>query len=351
MPAILIKIEDANVQRYIQKFPFLNNIKDQRRNEDILKQVANSICTRECKQKEEIPLDYISDCNYTPPEEDFKLYEEALGTLKLTRKIMEHYIDDYYWKTVQTGLFKAKNILSVGCGDGIELIFLRIHSPNARIVAIDWDNKVGTLLLDKLNVEYYCGDVNVILEKLGNDFDIIFSNHFLEHMHNPDQILKKFFTKLKSNAALVSVLPMDGIDDNVFSRECKNILEDPESLHMLDLGYFDLGHPWKTNPYDLYSSLRLAGFHDVSFLNRPGHLTRKLSFNKSRLVRFRKLNKTLYNLTFGFLYKAMKLIFPVNIPVYLVKFLYAIDSRVWFGSIPLKNAQAPEVLFIARRRG
>jgi len=347
VPAILIDIKDAYLQKYLQVFPALNNLKDQKQNAAALQQIKQSIKTRRWPSSTPPLISEGAVEKSRPTAEERCYFTDIFNVLGVNTSKCNQLIDDYYWKLVSSGLCNKQKILSIGPGDGMELIFLRRLSPNAKIIAVDWEASIESSLLKKIDIEYRCGNIFELIDQIPNDFDSIFSNHFIEHLYQPDDLLQKLFVKLIQGGLLVSALPLDTANGAPFNQEIQRILHQPESLHALDLGFFDPGHPWKTTPLDLSGTLRNAGFSEIFFYQRFSHLTRELALNKKGWACYVRGMEMLYRVTLGFLGKTIRFLFGDKIPGIVIKIFFSIETRLAFGSAKLKNRCAPEILFVA----
>ncbi len=104
----------------------------------------------------------------------------------------------------------AEKILSIGCGGGAELFFLRLRAPNARIKAADWSNTLRAEFADVVGVNFSIQDLTKIGEFPERNFDVIFSNHVIEHLYNPDEVIGEIRKLLAPGGLFVSAVPLDG---------------------------------------------------------------------------------------------------------------------------------------------
>jgi SAM-dependent methyltransferase len=177
-----------------------------------------------------------------------------------------------------------KNVLVIGCGKGEELLFLCAVLTQARITALDYRDELSPALKQATGVRLIVGNMNEILPRLGQEFDLICSNHTLEHLYKPAETLAKLVSVLRPEGALISTLPMDGMSSNRFLTDVRKVV-DRKNSHPLDVVYLDAGHPWKTNPVDLVATLLEAGFESPRLYQREQHLSRVANGGERQLRR------------------------------------------------------------------
>lgn len=280
---------------------------------------------------------------------------EYFARLGIDAKEAESLFRDYGWKMRQLPDGVGR-ILSVGCGGGRELIFLRSRYPEAQIVALDYGMGVegGSGTLDILGVEFVAGDIFESTKKLGADgprFDLIFSNHVIEHFYDPDEQISELCSLLKAGGLFTAGVPLDAypLSDLLAERS-----RDPQSTNALDIDWLDLRHPWKTNEADLARTLLGAGMGSVVLFRRVHHANNSkcevdlsLEGCTQREMRARRIESLTLQPWIG----AMKLLFGRNPPRRLARLVFAMNRRLWFGRYRLKCDIQPEVFATAVRNG
>lgn len=99
---------------------------------------------------------------------------------------------------------RNKKILDVGCGTG--LLGVELKKAGNKVYGIDISEEELSAAAARLDgVE----KLNVITEvsSLANDFDVLIFADILEHLPNPEETLKKFLPKLKSEGLVVASIP------------------------------------------------------------------------------------------------------------------------------------------------
>lgn len=100
-----------------------------------------------------------------------------------------------------------KKILDVGCGSG--LLGQALKNKNNYVIGLDLSEQAISLAKSRLNEAYICDITNQenlnFLEK--NSFDYIIFADVLEHLYNPEKILKNFSNLLKPGGHIIVSLP------------------------------------------------------------------------------------------------------------------------------------------------
>ena len=240
----------------------------------------------------------------------------------------------------------TQRILDIGCGDGLELVFLRAAAPEARILAVDWlSESLPLRTVHALGIEFRKVDVSDYLETTSETFDLVFSNHVLEHMYEPDHALAMLRRRVSEGGRMIAALPLDG--QGACLADTLARLTGTLPLCWVYFGSIDLGHPWKTTPADLKESLVSAGFANVRMVQQEQHLTRLLAVDEAGLDAFRMRARRLQRFFLEPLKALLATIFGNQAPFPLMRLFYAFESRIWFGANRLKNAESPEILVIA----
>jgi SAM-dependent methyltransferase len=262
------------------------------------------------------------------------------------------HLDDFGWEANLVPR-ACRNVLVVGCGDGIELVFLRAVLPQARITAIDYHNSLLPGVTDVAQPEFHGGDVQKILPTLEREYDLIFSNHTMEHLYAPDAMLRTLAGLLVDGGHIVSTMPMVSVEGMPFLEEVRRYLDrrsrEPEAeIHPLEVVYFDAGHPWKTNPGDIAATLGRAGFVEVRLYQREGHRSRPLQMDEREYAERRRQSVGWNRKVLGMARRLAMRLFPRKVPEKLPKLFFAVENRVPFGTNYVMNQYSEEALFLAR---
>lgn len=344
--ALRTAITDPELRSYVQQYPFLTG-PDELANARALSALRTGIRISRCKDDGEV---------HRKPHETLSLTQaqntaacdmlRATGMPEAQIRDTQH---DFGWRVSQVPS-DAALILCLGSGAGDELAFLRAKAPAARIVVMDYVQKIREGLLQAVNAEFIQCDLVHELSAQTTQYDIVFSNHTLEHMFDPDQVLNLIYQRLRVGGMIVSGLPLDGDSSVPLHAAIVKISEKASELHAIDLGMFDAGHPWKTNAADLKNSLINAGFSDIEIFQRSEAPYRS-QLDDDRLSRLpRKLLVLTHAAIFQTTRFLLKLLFPHTPPMQFCKLLVAIERRVPFGANKLKNRYSPDVTFSALKR-
>lgn len=347
--AIQIDIADPEFQAYLQRYPFASG-PDRHTNDICKKAVEDGIRFRDAAPEADVTMLQADQTHLASSETE--RVQELFNRIGLTAREKEKHLDDFEWEANLVPR-AAKNVLVIGCGDGIELIFLRAVLPQANITAIDYRNSLLPRLADAVGLNFLEGDIGKHLPTLGQEYDLIFSNHTLEHLYAPDATLSVFARLLVQGGHLLSTMPIVGTDGTPFLGRIREFIRDRSSnaaatIHPLELDYFDCGHPWKTNPDDLMATLKGAGFTDVRIYQREGHRCRpaKLSDRQYRLRR--NVMVFTHRIVFGAPRRLAMVLFPRNVPSWLPVLFFALQRRLPFGANRVVNFFSQESLFVAQ---
>jgi SAM-dependent methyltransferase len=242
-------------------------------------------------------------------------------------------------------------ILSIGCGGGDELVFLRARYPNASITALDYPMKSGSRdkIIKIVQCEFIAGDIFDSLAALkarGESFDLIFSNHFIEHLFEPDQQIRDLTQLLCRGGVFAAGLPLDAYPhQELLARKAKRV----DTIHALDINWLDPRHPWKTNELDLALTLNNANLQDVTIYRRLYHTSRTYPISLEGCRQRERRAALFYALLLNAPVSVLKIILGRNPPRRLARLVFALDRRLWFGRYRLKCDVQPEIFVTASR--
>jgi SAM-dependent methyltransferase len=347
-PGLQIDVADAALQAYLQRYPFASG-PDEAMNQRG-RVAAAAIRLRE-------PASPFAPTLLQPVETLLGSEEESrLQTLfeavAMAEAAQRRHRDDFGWEASLVP-DHARNVLVLGVGDGIELLFLRAVLPAARLTALDYVDALLPGIAAATGVTLITGDMHAHLRALPREYDLVFSNHTLEHMYSPDATLAMLAGLLMPGGHIVSTLPLMGQPGSPFLDRLRAFAErsqgragHPHTLHPLDVVFFDLGHPWKTNPADIAATLARAGFGGVRVYQRAGHLGRPLAATADELVRKRNTALRLYRVSLAPLRWAARLLSPFA-PQQVPRLLFALERRLPFGVNNTMNRLSEEACFVA----
>jgi len=340
------------MQAYLQRYPFAAGPESEM-NRLGLETVSAGVRSRRAERRVISVLLKTEEAGL-PAEETARAVAlmDAIGVAKEKEAI---HLDDFGW---EANLLPqdAKNVLVIGCGNGVELIFLRAVLPEARITAMDYYKKLLPGLQEAVGVTFFEGDVGKLLPELEREYDLVFSNHTMEHLYAPNATLKTLAGLLVVGGHIVSVMPMVGMEGTPFLEEVRRYTDrlagDPNAkIHPLELVYFDPGHPWKTNPDDIAATLRDSGFGDVQIYQRENHRSRPLQLSPEEYVSRRRRMTRLNRVFLGVPRRLLMWMFPRKVPAKLPVLFYALERRLPIGTNLVMNNFSEEALFLARVGG
>lgn len=340
-----LRVTDAATRAYLQRYPFLTG-PDPDMNEKGRHAISNGLFSRNREQKPTTVKRLSPKESQLTPEQMIRL-KQIMDESEMPMASRRAMIDDYAWEA-RLVPSTAKSVLVLGCADGMELMFLRAVLPNATITAIDYEDSIPEARKRVVDVRFFHGDMHQILEGFGEEFDLISSNHTLEHLYTPDETLRTLARLLRRDGMLISTLPMDGHEDSPFLDKVKEAVSG-KKIYPLDMVYMDAGHPWKTNPADLAATMQETGFDQPMLFQRRDHLSRTLPFGQKRLKVALVFAKAVHAVIFAWPRFVIKILFPEKPPKVVGKIILGAERRSWFGSNKLKNNFTQEVTILARK--
>lgn len=341
--ALQISIHDPEIQAYLQRYPFIGG-PDREMNARAYDAVNSSLSLRPIGRPC-VPVMLKPEQTRLAKDELAVLFR-MLADMKLTERRRSIHLNDFGWETNLVPR-TAKEVLVIGCGDGVELVFLRAILPQARITAIDYHDSLLPGVKDTVGVDFLEGDMNLHLKSLTNSYDLIFSNHTMEHSYAPDELLATLISLMRPGGTFMAVLPMAGMEGTPFLSKLHRF-STASRLHPLDMIFVDAGHPWKTHPQDLRRTLEDAGLTSVILYQRTNHLSRPLAASPARFEIGKRVWITWNTIMFEAWRKLIKLVFPGQVPRKLLKLYFGIERRFVFGTNRLMNRYAQEALAMGR---
>lgn len=348
MDAFLIRFPDAAHQEYIQKNPFLNG-PDRTLNRKLRAAWRDHLETRKPRQAPfrhesiDLPLDELLS------SDDRRALARACAAVGVDAGERDRIAYVWGWKAARAPR-TAKRVLSVGCGAGHELLVLRALFPDADIQGVDYDVVVPPRWHDALRLgELRKQHIEDYLLEHPGAFDLVFSNHTLEHLSAPDRTLRLVHGAIVPGGSFVSALPLEADESNPFADDFRAIASGERTPdEFLDFELVNPGHAWKSNREDVAATLHEAGFRDIRMFTRlkyPSYFQPPMHVARARRVQ--AAGRLIERLTLGPLRKALRSAYPNEMPSYAVKAYYTIASRCWFSRLRLIHNLMHEVLVVA----
>jgi SAM-dependent methyltransferase len=348
-PGLQIDVAEPELQAYLQRYPFASG-PDAAMNARGLRAAA-AIRLRPAVETRETVL-------LTPEATQLCGVEEARLQALFERVGMSaagqrRHRDDFAWEASRVPR-AAQDVLVIGSGDGIELLFLRAVLPQARLTAIDYYPSLLPGIAEAVGLppggfSFLEGDMHEHLRGLQREYDLIFSNHTLEHLYAPDATLALLAGLLVTGGSMVSTLPLMGQPGSPYLERVRAfIAEGKTKVHALDAVFFDLGHPWKTNPADLRATLERAGFDEVTIYQRTGHRCRPRAATDAEIARARARRMALYAVLLAPLRRVAKALCALGGCAWVPRAFYALDRRLSFGVNRTMNEWSEEACFLAK---
>ena len=343
-PAIQLQVVDPALQAYLQRYPFSTG-PDAERNAQGIRALREGLFPRPMATPVSTTLLAPEDTHLAADE--FARLQQLFQRVRLSAKARLKHTDDFEWEANQVPR-TARNVLVIGCGDGIELLFLRSILPEAKITGIDYHDSLLPGIAEATGVSLLVGDMHAHLRSLARSYDLVFSNHTMEHLYNPDQTLATLRALLVPGGHIVSTLPMMAAEGTPFLARVRSFVASPEKkIHPLDLVFFDLGHPWKTNPSDIAATLARAGYSQIEVFQRREHLCRATVGPEAAIRQRRAIYRLLHAAFLDIPRTILKVLVPSGNAIPIGRLYFAVERRLPFGTNRFMNGLSEEALFRA----
>ncbi len=228
--AVLLALNDPSIRSYLQRYPFATGP-----NEVLNELCRQAICenlTIRRREQATTQLRRLTRSQTQLTAEQSDRLERLMDEEMIPRSIRVRMIEDFGWEAALIPI-ETKDVLVIGCGDATEVVFLRAVLPDATITALDYRDEISSARKKSTGVKLIEGDLQVLLPLFGQEFDLVSSNHTLEHLYAPDEVLAAIAKLLRPNGALISTLPLEGMDNNPFLDRAKEVAL-KKAVHPLD---------------------------------------------------------------------------------------------------------------------
>jgi SAM-dependent methyltransferase len=341
--AIRTRVDDAALQAYIQRYPFLTG-PDARSNVRALAAVREGTRVTDYADAPSPIRQFNTELMMTPDEN--AAAAAFLRQAGMREGAIAHATLDFSWRAARIPA-GCRSMLCLGSGGGEELAFVRARAPRARLVVWDYAEKASTALLRAVNAQYKACDLVPALQDCDDKFEVVFSNHTLEHLFDPDRVLRLIHERLTNGGVLVSGLPLDADASVPHHRQVAALARSAATIRAIDLGLFDAGHPWKTSVADLRATLIDVGFTGVKIVQRADLPFRAPAYPAAAGYGPSALDRAMYHATFGPMRQLLGAALGDATPRLLCRVLVAAERRVPFGGGRMKNGGSPDVVVTA----
>ena len=195
----------------------------------------------------------------------------------------ENYYNNEYFNSYQkkigefggkANLFKFKehinktdSVLDFGCGGG----FLLNEIDCKYKAGVEINEFAANYAKENFDLDIFSNIDQVENEK----FDVILSNHALEHCDSPITIVKNLYSKLKKGGKIIIVVPLDSfkyrfkendVNKHLYSFSQMNLGNILQLSGFIDIRTYSLLHKWPPFWYKIQKIFGWRFFHFICFL-------------------------------------------------------------------------------------
>jgi len=133
-PSILLSVDDLSLRIYLQQYPFATG-PDRGLNEKALSAIRRSFQSR--------PSDVETSITLLPPNSTeisgvvLARAAAIFASIGVGDSVQQKLANDYGWRVNHIPA-NTRSLLSIGCGEGQELVFIRAIFPEIEITALDY---------------------------------------------------------------------------------------------------------------------------------------------------------------------------------------------------------------------
>lgn len=348
-PSLTLRIADVGLQIYLQDWSYLTG-PNRQNNEKLFQALGTNLKLH--APVERAPIEELRggpDAHL--PAGDKVAIAALLRTLALPADRLTGLCNYFGWKIARAPR-RARNILAIGCAGADECIVLRALFPDAALSGCDFDLRLPDDRAELLGLAAEACPIDDYLEKRPAQFDLVFSNHTLEHLTDPAKVIARVYSAISPGGTFVSGIPIEAHASNPFYKEVCALAESGRVPYWLDLESLWMAHVWKTNPDHLLSVLKECGFENIRFYRRSDYPTAWRNHDpidgdttRKWLAAGRRLEKV----TLAPLRATLKAVFGRSPPAWIVKRYYQTAQRLWFSKMRLVPLCIHEVAFVAKK--
>lgn len=131
---------------------------------------------------------------------------------RLAKKVtLKNFLKNRGLRKLREYALRSLNVLDCGCGDGVDLEML--YHPKAQFWGIDISNTAINLAKNRFksndNTHFIVGDIGQ-LDFPNEKFDLVYTAYTLEHLFNPEKVIREMIRVAKKNGYFVLISPNYG---------------------------------------------------------------------------------------------------------------------------------------------
>ena len=106
----------------------------------------------------------------------------------------------------------GNNIIDIGCGGGLMIGLLKLFNPKLNVSGFEGSESIRDIWKTR-KLEVKTGDIYDLPFK-DNEFDTVLSSHVIEHLENPEKMIKESLRI--SNKRVIHIVPEGNVNEKNF---------------------------------------------------------------------------------------------------------------------------------------